>query len=585
MAKKKKNICYAVRIGHRPGIYKNMDDCKAACEGFPGREFKGFHTLQKTRLYMENTSGAEIEPKKDYLQAFLETNVGIKDENLTYYAVARGKQPGVYTNLGKAQEQMDSIEDAEYKEFTDLKDALAYVKENGSISHENEIPIFQSHFDNPQFRGLGFQHQPDASFDDNFNQLAASQGWTSNQNTLREQRAIALKEELRSQYFPTIKEEDGTQVTEEESKLRGYQNLCRSVGKPQHTTIEACFDELKNRPPWVNIKDLIDARRQRVRVQTFMDWHEFVKYTLQPGKRIDYRFAQKHEDLRPFLQFLSKGPPRPALDSARPSPSPPASSPYQLPVPEIKQERTSEPVSTYFPTLLSQYEEDIENLLGQDFEEEYEYNARSSEISNSPKSRSIDSECEEEVQECGVDNRFDDEEQDNLVKIKSEKGSQSNPFMLDCDIDNPTPQPRTHSAGATSNDHCTADIQPLKRKRKLPEKSVVGETPDISATIGQDERPKKKARTRKTPIAITHCKVEDAMPTSFSLQTLSSTITKGLSKALQENPQKLNSGAGVLKKKKKKEKKKHLRSREHGPLSSHQGPTKKCNKKGRAGKG
>ena len=55
MAKKK---FYAVRKGKTIGVFSSWTDCKAAVDGYPGADFKGFPTLEEAKEYVGDLNGA-----------------------------------------------------------------------------------------------------------------------------------------------------------------------------------------------------------------------------------------------------------------------------------------------------------------------------------------------------------------------------------------------------------------------------------------------------------------------------------------------------------------------------------------------
>jgi ribonuclease HI len=50
MAQKKK--FYAVRSGHKPGIYQTWEECKAQVDGYSNADYKGFATLKDAQAYL-----------------------------------------------------------------------------------------------------------------------------------------------------------------------------------------------------------------------------------------------------------------------------------------------------------------------------------------------------------------------------------------------------------------------------------------------------------------------------------------------------------------------------------------------------
>lgn len=57
---KKKNF-YAVKKGHKTGIFKNWADCSAQIHGFKGAMYKGFETLQEAEEYMSKQEAISSE--------------------------------------------------------------------------------------------------------------------------------------------------------------------------------------------------------------------------------------------------------------------------------------------------------------------------------------------------------------------------------------------------------------------------------------------------------------------------------------------------------------------------------------------
>lgn len=185
-------------------------------------------------------------------------------------------------------------------------------------NHQNHFSTFQN-----------FKPDENRSFADEFDALASSQGWNQGSNEYREQKTIALRKELDYHYIDRdtrIKREDdsdddvgshgGTEHLTEEDRLKGYQEFCHEVGKPPGRTIEECIATLKDKP-YVNIIDLIDARRMKKKFKTYVSFEAFKDYTMStPGKRVDVRYARQDPFLAPLLQDFYSGPRRIGRDSA-----------------------------------------------------------------------------------------------------------------------------------------------------------------------------------------------------------------------------------------------------------------------------
>ncbi len=56
---------YAVKKGKTPGIYTDWDSCKAAVDGYPGAEYKGFPTLMQAKEFLGVTDEAISHEKQE----------------------------------------------------------------------------------------------------------------------------------------------------------------------------------------------------------------------------------------------------------------------------------------------------------------------------------------------------------------------------------------------------------------------------------------------------------------------------------------------------------------------------------------
>ena len=103
-----KYLFYAIRKGHTPGIYESYEEYIEQIRGYSHFEAKGFFTREDAEHFMK--SGGK-------------TNL--------YYAVRRGRHPGIYMNLE------DFREEVEYAKFERLEDAEAYMED---VKLEEEEP-------------------------------------------------------------------------------------------------------------------------------------------------------------------------------------------------------------------------------------------------------------------------------------------------------------------------------------------------------------------------------------------------------------------------------------------------------------
>ena len=110
-----KNKFYAVLKGRTPGLYSSWDDCKAQVDGFPGAQYKGF-------------------PDEASAQAYL----GVTEEKGVFYAVHKGRVPGVYLDWDICKEQVNGFPGALYKRFDYKSEAETYVK-TGAVQEKSKI--------------------------------------------------------------------------------------------------------------------------------------------------------------------------------------------------------------------------------------------------------------------------------------------------------------------------------------------------------------------------------------------------------------------------------------------------------------
>lgn len=224
-----------------------------------------------------------------------------------FYAVARGRQPGIYPTWPDCLAQVHGFSDARYKKFRNLTDALEFLAVYGGGGHFS------------QFTSQAFEPDDTASFGDEWARLSQSQGWTRGTKHYSEQRACALRNELQTHFFasssralPEIKSEesegenvDVEPLAESDHQLHGFQAMCRAVGKSPGDTVNECKRILKQ--TLVNIVDLIDAYRTRGKsaVRLWTDFEAFKAYTLNSSRgdrTIPVELAKRDPLLKCFLQ-------------------------------------------------------------------------------------------------------------------------------------------------------------------------------------------------------------------------------------------------------------------------------------------
>ncbi|KAG8170263.1 hypothetical protein KVR01_001008 [Diaporthe batatas] len=337
MAKGNNYSCYAVRAGVRPGLYYSWPACAKQVMGYSRARFRGFthereaiEWLAQGGIYLNNlkteSSASPTPPPATFDQPVNHGSASsASSARGPFYAVARGRQPGIYHNWDDCREQVDGFSDARYKKFPTLAAAQEFCAVYGGGGH---FSLFKSE---------DFVPDQKASFSDEWARLSRSQGWERGTWQYHKQRASALRNEIETHFFasqsvqlPVVKEEEGQgastikkeqhehaalesvsefdpQRQEAALELLGFQSMCRAVGKNPGKTKAECEGILKS--TLVNIVDLLDACRLG-RDTTRLPWSNFAAfkaYTLDPyqDKTIPVKEAKKDPILRCFLQNFS----------------------------------------------------------------------------------------------------------------------------------------------------------------------------------------------------------------------------------------------------------------------------------------
>ncbi|KAI0105988.1 Caulimovirus viroplasmin-domain-containing protein [Daldinia grandis] len=274
MVKRKRSSYYGVRVGKKPGVYDNWEECEAQVCKFSNAVFKGFDTHDAALAFVGDT----IAPSASHTDE--ESSMGL---------------------MG----------------LMNFK-----VEDDDEGLMPPPPPASQSYFD--QFPH--FVPDNNASFDDEFGRLASSQGLASGSQEYRRQRTKAISNELKYHYSSQpVDAAGGLQAIpeaaekspDEKARLDIYQNMCREIGVSPQDTIAGCRRALKG--VLVNIVDYIDARRlgRTVKIWAWDDFRRFSAYSLGDDKRIDRREAKANGGfLASLLQRITgRGPGKRALAS------------------------------------------------------------------------------------------------------------------------------------------------------------------------------------------------------------------------------------------------------------------------------
>ncbi|KAL9131724.1 MAG: hypothetical protein Q9217_000399 [Psora testacea] len=123
---------YAVRAGHRPGVYSTWADCLQQVKGFkkaicmPTNDIKSFFSLSDAERFIagENPSQGSA--------------LGLSP-TAKFYAVKNGRVPGIYTDWPSAQEQITGCQKPKHRCFTSRAEAQKFLDEDSLQADESPI--------------------------------------------------------------------------------------------------------------------------------------------------------------------------------------------------------------------------------------------------------------------------------------------------------------------------------------------------------------------------------------------------------------------------------------------------------------
>ncbi|KAI9652340.1 MAG: hypothetical protein M1831_006887 [Alyxoria varia] len=110
---------YAVRVGHKPGVYHTYEECLKQVKGHSNASFKSFASLTEAENFIEHGLSRKSTPSK-------------------YYAVRIGRMPGIYYDWDSASKQVQAFKGAKYKSFSTQTEAERFMKEGSTNLSSSE---------------------------------------------------------------------------------------------------------------------------------------------------------------------------------------------------------------------------------------------------------------------------------------------------------------------------------------------------------------------------------------------------------------------------------------------------------------
>ncbi|KAI1086058.1 hypothetical protein F5B19DRAFT_200458 [Rostrohypoxylon terebratum] len=293
---------YAVAVGWTPGIYMDSALALASHLGYKGAKCKRFNTCAEAEVYMRmhNSSNVNASSYEDRMEEKEAEDGGLvrnRDSNsidiptmptrsfmLSVYQATQSEQrePNIQASSGYGIKREDSPISFVVAANGDLPAPWAQPPSPVQPPPSSFFTQFQD-----------FTPNNSIPFDDEFNRCMSSQGIAPRTAEYRRQRTRAIRHEIKFHYSSQQPANDVSlsQIDREQAqRLQVYQNMCRAVRLPVHSTENACVVALKE--VLVNIVDYVDAIRMERPVEVWTDFAAFRKYTLSDDKRFDSHEAR-----------------------------------------------------------------------------------------------------------------------------------------------------------------------------------------------------------------------------------------------------------------------------------------------------
>ncbi|KAI1506556.1 ribonuclease H [Biscogniauxia marginata] len=113
---------YAVRAGFNPGVYLTYAECQEQTAGFAGALFRAFENREDAVAY---AAGKKVPSAADGEEKF--------------YAIARGREPGIYTDWESASLVLKGSKAPKFKKFPTRAEAVEYIRTHGDEAAQEAI--------------------------------------------------------------------------------------------------------------------------------------------------------------------------------------------------------------------------------------------------------------------------------------------------------------------------------------------------------------------------------------------------------------------------------------------------------------
>lgn len=137
---------YAVAKGRRTGIFSTWDETKASVTGFKGSIHKKFKTVTEAQQFLRENSDSNDSSPVVHTSQPLSSNAtvinGLKPEVVDipegYFAVIRGRMPGIYSQMSDVMQQTKGYESAYFESFKTYREAQSFLQNRNQPTVKSE---------------------------------------------------------------------------------------------------------------------------------------------------------------------------------------------------------------------------------------------------------------------------------------------------------------------------------------------------------------------------------------------------------------------------------------------------------------
>ncbi|VDM44289.1 unnamed protein product [Toxocara canis] len=118
---------YAVAHGRKPGVYEDWNEAQKQIKDYPQPVYKKFATKEEAEEFFKVRQPERVSSKQ--LNKYnRDANMEVDESAKRFYAIARGKVIGIFTDFEEVKKHIADYPQPMYKKFEDLAEAKAYFE-------------------------------------------------------------------------------------------------------------------------------------------------------------------------------------------------------------------------------------------------------------------------------------------------------------------------------------------------------------------------------------------------------------------------------------------------------------------------